>query len=62
MKAKEYINGKAFGTLVDKKDALEAVTIAREEGYQEAINEIEKAVHNLCNVRQVLETLQAMKR
>lgn len=62
MKAKEYINDKAFGTLVDKKDAIEAINIARKEGYQEAVCEIEKAVHGLCNVRQVLETLQAMKR
>lgn len=62
MKAKEYINDKAFGTLVEKKDAIEAINIARKEGYQEAVSEIEKAVHGLCNVRQVLETLQAMKR
>ena len=34
MKAKEYINDKAFGTLVDKKDAIEAINITRKEGLE----------------------------
>ena len=66
MKAREYIEQLTVGgydqaEYVSKEDALAGVEIARKEGYQAAVREMEKAVHGLCNIRQVLETLRTMK-
>lgn len=57
---------------ISKKDHMQGVSVAGSEfmsgyedgyndGYTAAIDEIEKAAHTLCNIRQVLERLKEMR-